>query len=154
MRLSEAIMLGRHLVEKPKAYEIKSCALGMALRASGYGDESDFANGLPYVRAIEQWRWLDAACPEVLPCGCRNYVYMVGGYMYKTDSYLKVLMHLFDFHVMSGCCGYSPWTLEQLVDWARSVEKDSPEGSPTLVPESAAAATEGNSVAVAQEVGE
>ena len=108
MRLSDAIAMGRMLAKPcPGAY-IRSgpeaCALGMAALA---------AINLPHVRItsteiLAEWPWLRIVLP--IPCEC-------GG----ETSVRYIIEHLFDDHVIDrhGC---NVWTLDQLIDWIRSVE--------------------------------
>jgi len=109
MRLSDAIALGRTLL-KPRAGSTFSaggygCANGMALAAIGksncrVGDSLD--ENFP----IEAMRFAGK-----LPCGCLD----IGGYSSDVGG---VIAHLFDTHVMDG----KTWTLDELIDWVRSVE--------------------------------
>lgn len=116
MRLSEAIMLGRHLVTDPQPYEINSCALGMALRAMGLPFAEIWMLG--YAHAVIWWPWLEmpAASEGIMPCGCSADD--------RHNTHMKVLMHLFDGHVVPEDPEAKRMTLEQLVDWVRSVEPE------------------------------
>jgi len=108
MRLSEAIMLGRHLVEKQMCGLLPNCAMGMALRASGWTDLT-FDSMYGY-ELVKLWPWLNNPMPQILPCD-----HLIAGIK---NQMTYAIMHLFDGHV----CVREDWTLEQLVDWVRSVE--------------------------------
>lgn len=125
MRLSERIMLGS-LILKPMAGIRKSgdgrfgCVFGMA-------DETGH----------EFYKWTNEM-PEVsvcLPCDCgRDGSAIMGNCCRKyprsfcTRSYVQAIVHIFNYHV----CTAKDWTLEQLVDWVRSVEPAEPEESESV----------------------
>jgi len=124
MRLSEQILLGS-MTLVPVAYkrhsgdQIQGCALGMAETASGISDYG----------AEHRWPWLNGntACP----CGCKTYKQR-GGKIFiacPIESYAQAIAHIFNEHVMED----KTWTLEQLVDWIRSVEPAEPEPVPEVV---------------------
>lgn len=100
MRLSTAIMLGAATC-KMEAGNINSCAYGAALNAMGIPLEVDgMQDGGPRYFAIEGlWPWT------------------VDGELWHREA-AKVIT-LFDSRVCDG-----RMTLEQLVDWVRSVEPD------------------------------
>src|SRR6266404_2334097 len=107
MKLSEAMALGRVLL-KPKAKflidgEGSGCALGMALTAIGVKIEKPCFIEEPE----KQWPWLKKSCNYPCSCGLHSF-------------YTEAIAHVFDFHVMSKWS--SPWTLDQLIDWIKSVE--------------------------------
>jgi hypothetical protein len=108
MRLSEAILLGRHLIANPAASDLSRCALGMALGATGYqvcgGDDGRGSDG-EYALVTTRWDWLQTFNVECPLCGQRNYSY-------------SSVTHMFDLHVITE----GAWTLEQLCDWVRSIE--------------------------------
>ncbi len=114
MKLSEAMALGRVLL-KPKAMfltdgEGSGCALGMALTAIGVKIEKP-----SFIEEPEkQWPWLKKSCN--CPCSCG------GSYV----SYTAAIAHVFDFHVMSKMWNQQ-WTMDQLIDWIKSVEPKEPE---------------------------
>jgi hypothetical protein len=110
MRLSEAIATGRVTIEKWIAGEIEGCALGMA--ANGAGIEINYA-------VVErQWPWLK----WVHPGGCPAWPCAENG-EYNREDYLNLIGHIFDEHVlMDEHPTNQPWTLDQLIDWVRSVE--------------------------------
>ena len=102
MRLSDAIALGRTLVNPMRGFLLddakkNGCALGMGLMGCG----SEKRN------VAEEWPWT-ANWADSFPCGCA-----------RTDSMGKVIAHIFDEHV---CDKPQSWTLDQLIDWVRSVE--------------------------------
>jgi len=92
MKLSEAMMLGSTTCKMLPA-DINSCALGCAGNAVGIPLCVAREGGWQRLQAIQdRWPWL-------------------------SDSLSEVIWTLFDNHV---CCG--EMTLEQLVDYVRSVE--------------------------------
>lgn len=102
MKLSDAIALGRTL-KSPRAYtlgigEDGGCAIGMGLAAV------DEHGSWPAV--MTRWPWLTNQ--RELPCGCNEGV----------GCSASAIVHVFDFHVYEKC----DWTLDQLIDWVRSVE--------------------------------
>ena len=137
MLLSIAIATGRFMVN-PKDNvlvthrEDEGCALGMAGLAAGLSawdmrtPEFSFCGKKfkaeeNYEVIEELWPWLCKQAPTTFPCGCQ----------YPTDEYVKddVIIHLFDLHVF----GEKDWTLDQLIDWVRSVEPQETEASPSPV---------------------
>src|SRR5258705_6677476 len=107
MKLSEAMALGRVLL-KPKAMfltdgEGSGCALGMALTAIGVKIECPCSIDEPE----GEWPWLRKFCD--CPCSCGLPL-----------SYTAAITHIFDDHVMKS--SLEPWTLDQLIDWIKSVE--------------------------------
>jgi hypothetical protein len=116
MRLSEAILLGSTML-RPMAFtqndgKGSGCALGMAAIA-GLGDSAwgkDTYDG-----------WASSA-PAVAPCGHKEYLQKFcddsDGHLQPIKTVTSVIAHIFNEHVM----GDGSWTLEQLVDWVRSVE--------------------------------
>lgn len=125
MRLSEAILLGSTSVRPLAGRMIKfqngetfGCALGMACTAAA----------VPFFQSQEfydEWPWLKNHF--TLPC--------CGGQTEYFGS--SVIVHVFDYHIME--VNKPHWTLEQLVDWVRSVEPPEPDqeqatGVPGRVP--------------------
>jgi hypothetical protein len=113
MRLSDAIALGRTLiipVQNPSRVDERSgkgCALSMAVNSvRGCGSWT-----LAY---REIWPWL---CKSfAFPCDCKDGAH-------DHDLAAGVIAHLFDQHIMNEHgLTYSRWTLDQLIDWVRSVE--------------------------------
>lgn len=109
MRLSEAIAIGRTLIKAVPMVRLsddgqRGCALGMADAA--YGKAAWAAND------IHQWV-AQSECPR-LPCGCELNSYWL--------IYTNTIAHVFNQHV----CGDGTWTLDQLIDYVRSVEPAEP----------------------------
>lgn len=121
MRLSEAILLGSTSVKSTPGTLLETypdggtygCALGMACFAESVAVPFDSWTGLGPV--YENWRWLYDR--HQIPCGCTRF----GG---EDMPAAVVIAHMFDYHV-SGKLAPN-WTLEQLVDWVRSVEPSEP----------------------------
>lgn len=113
LRLSEAILLGSTSVRPLAGHMIKfqngetfGCALGMACTSAA----------VPFFKSqkiYDEWPWLREWF--TLPCCCGS-----GGYFA-----CSVIVHIFDCHVME--VNKPHWTLEQLVDWVRSVEPPEPD---------------------------
>jgi hypothetical protein len=113
MKLSEAILLGRHTIENPRAIDVEACAIPMALNAIGKSfkmDESESFPERPFYRAVaEEWPWL-ANNPICCPwCSVQ-----LGG---EDLSGTAIIFHPFDKHVMFG-----EITLEQMCDWIATIE--------------------------------
>jgi hypothetical protein len=116
MRISEAILLGSTYIN-PVPYTTDNnggggCALGMAIIATGSMNLAEFP-------------WLREPCKA--PCGCDSIRYPAndpaGRHTYPITCYAEAIAHLFNEHVMEHeCTGKAAWTLEQLVDWVRTVE--------------------------------
>jgi hypothetical protein len=73
----------------------------------------------------KSWPWVSKPLLN-LPCGC----------LHKddfADGANGTIAHLFDRHVFEKC----DWTLDQLIDWVRSVEPQEAEAPPS-VPEAVA----------------
>jgi hypothetical protein len=123
MKLSEAIFLGRHLCT-PQAAPVGAescndnvgCALTMASLA--VGRKTDGAANA-WQQAKEQWPWLGRELPFETQCPAAHCPF--GGFI---DDNEELVFHLFDYHVFEPLPGYSKWTLEQLVDYVRSIEPD------------------------------
>lgn len=122
MRLSTAILLGRHTIEKCVAGEIGACAIPMALNSVGrkpfgapHGDPLEKTTlqqleRLPnndYHQLIEEWQWLMFSHPDCPVCN----VPLNG---------TQIVFHVFDYHVMAGFNGTI--TIEQMCDWLRTIE--------------------------------
>jgi hypothetical protein len=121
MRLSDAIALGR-TVMTPKQGSFgdseSGCALGMAGKAAGL---RIYDSSFPIEPLRREWPWLYATV-QPYPCRCARTV------QYHTDS---LIIHLFDLHVMH----IKDWTLDQLIDWVRSVEPAEPTESVEAAPQ-------------------
>lgn len=104
MRLSDAIAMGRLLV-KPSLIcdENHGCVLHMGLRA--------ISSTARFSAAFMEWRWL--LNPVEAPCQCER----------QQGSAQLEIIHLFDRHVMLQ----GDWTLEQLIDYVRSIEPSEPD---------------------------
>ena len=123
MRLSDAINLGSLLL-KPVAGtrgdgNDGGCALGMAGKAAGGYVGCGFADWAKEIQSV-----------DLLPCECGKDGSKIMGsscdYFYRASvprNCVHAITHLFNYHV----CTAKDWTLEQLVDWVRSVEPDEPE---------------------------
>lgn len=103
---------------------LAGCALGMAGMVAGCETSrlkiAFYQSGdhIPMYPAYEEicrvWPWLDGK-KVTIPCDCEY-----AGCSRHTGM---VIAHLFDKHVMST---HKHWTLEQLIDWVRSVEPEEP----------------------------
>lgn len=131
MRLSDAIATGRMVVQPYPNYLLvrggRGCALGMAGVAAGL-KISEMEES--YEAIYTEWPWL---LQSIKPGGMRcplcskTEKHPVGFY-----DYLSAIQHLFDLHI----AGLNPkWTLDQLIDWVRSVEPAEPEQSIEVQPE-------------------
>jgi hypothetical protein len=93
------------------------CALGMAVIAIG-GEyrQCTLAEYKGRTGGVEDiWTWLDVYKPAT--CGC--FVSLFPRLMPNVAmSIRETIAHLFDNHVF----GKQDWTLDQLIDWVRSVE--------------------------------
>ena len=113
MRLSDAIGLGRTIV-KAKSHTVltkdnsQGCAVGMALVAVGkkYNCDNDWDVNPLYKQFDDEWPWT------------KNRITMDGDCI----IFVVALFRQFDNKVMTG-----HWTLDQLIDWVRSVEPAEPE---------------------------
>lgn len=119
-RLSTSIALGRTAVapyigsifktlEMGEVDFSQGCALGMGL--IGSGEEITERFGLTKSIYVA-WPWLNMQMPT--PCGCTD--------TFRSNAF-GVIGHIFDEHVM----GDKDWTLDQLIDWVRSVEPPEPD---------------------------
>lgn len=127
MRLSEAIALGRVLLAPYRGYLLipgaRGCALGMACLGAGVHIEAKIDTDQENVDAlVTEWPWLINDCPHICPsCG-------QGGNV--GDSYFYAISHIFDNHVANLNPDLS---LDQLIDWVRSVEPDETPSLPDAV---------------------
>lgn len=111
MKLSDAIALGRTAVI-PRAGVVLDedgggCALGMAGVAAGTYTVGKAAVSVHELKVAFAWA---LETEPVCPCSCP--LMDLG---YKASG---IIGHLFDNHVF----GRRDWTLDQLIDWVRSVE--------------------------------
>ena len=114
MRLSEAIMLGRHTIQSPECGNINACAIPMALNSVGRDLLYCEDGNLPYATITEQWPWLEEIADNGggVKCPCCPSVL----------GYSEIVWHPFDCHVMGNFPNYPRLTLEQMCDWIRSIE--------------------------------
>lgn len=121
MRLSEAIATGRVLVLPSSGSEWfqdgSGCARGMALEA--VGKRLEVTRGQEnWKRFLAEWPWT-AELHTKKPCDC------IFPFSFGSASEATVcgwIVHLFDLHVANT----EDWTLDQLIDWVRSVEPAEP----------------------------
>jgi hypothetical protein len=124
MRLSDAIAMGRVLLKPVGGTTFDAdgkggCAIGMALKARGFD-----TRGLVFNPLAEYWDWTTGwPLGMMLPCGCHSEGYNSG------NNVGMVIAHIFDFHVMGGA--HPLWTLDQLIDWVRSIEPTEATPSPS-----------------------
>ena len=119
MKLSDAIDIGRVTIEKWTLGHLEGCALGMA--ANAVGCEYSYSD-------IEKhWPWITEHPGK---CPLCNRVFF-----YPCDTTMMLIAHLFDTHVMD----FDDITLDQLIDWVRSVEpaEDVPGNDGALAAEAA-----------------
>jgi hypothetical protein len=107
MRLSDAIALGRVLINEPSPFNYCHCAIGMAL-ASTLGCEVP-DNNSAYRLAMLQWPWLmkKFEVPEF------SGFYFMPGLLYPAEAIISDGF----FEVSAGRL-----TLERLIDWVRANE--------------------------------
>jgi hypothetical protein len=120
MRLSEAILLGSALVV-PEKYGVlhkhnhvwSGCVYGMALFACGLRTtRSDSA-----FKYLKQWTWSTEKPPSNPGlCECNP----LSDELLSLGDYRGYIAHYFNEHVMQAVRPYM--TIEELVDWVRSVE--------------------------------
>jgi hypothetical protein len=116
VRLSDAIATGRVLL-KPLAGELidmngtAGCALGMAAKAAGIESIS--------VDIRLKWPWIREEAE--MPCSCIPSCTPFAS-MHSPKPCFGIITHIFDDHVMTR----QDWTLDQLIDWVRSVEPPEP----------------------------
>ena len=122
MKLSEAILVGRHILA-PKAGTLHAstpegqagCALGMAAVAKGctfrrYKGPISPGDSMRALGTAAVWGdWVRDKVRR--PCGC----WLVP----KRMQVQHIIPHLFDKHVMGK---KADWTLYQLVEWVKTVE--------------------------------
>lgn len=122
IRLSEAIMAGSVLIHFNPNFWYNAipsrcgCLIGMGMVAAGYEDEL-MAGGLQDPTIIAAYPWLiELMTPPPLPhCPSARRAY----------SYLWVVERSQAIHIisyMAHCVKHGLMTLEQAVDWIRSVE--------------------------------
>ena len=115
MKLSNAIATGRVLLRAHAGIFVEGgygCALGMAYKASGLVAESKIV-GYTMNDCFKAWPWTKQIIMKP-PCKCT-----VGD-----ETIGQAITHLFDIHVMQAAeWKVEAWTLDQLIDWVRSVER-------------------------------
>jgi hypothetical protein len=131
MRLSEAILLGSSVVKPEPGYlltewrgENQGCALGMACKAENIAvlhptDLTPIYAHWPWT--LHSWHANRCLCRDIIPF----------------HNAAQLIAHMFDWHVFDDQFRDTPriqpvWTLEQLVDWVRSVEPAEEEGQTAL----------------------
>ena len=117
MRLSDAIALGRTLVDKPRGGSLRGCALGMGLLA--------MSASLDYETAAELWPWMstvDYHCED-----CKKYA--ARGYDLTDIAGVKIFS-AFDYHVDAR----RNMNLDQFIDYVRSIEPFEKEISVDAIP--------------------
>lgn len=126
LELSEAIALGRTLCKPVAGTEddLKGggCSLGMAARAVGSRVYSSHVLGIiTFTISREDFPVL-AEPLHAQPCRCVKLPIGSGlqFQMNPMDCVGVAVTHLFDIHV----CHFHDWTLDQLIDWVRSVENE------------------------------
>jgi hypothetical protein len=122
VKLADAILLGSTILKPVPGVILngdatEGCALGMAYRAIGKTSfwivQDDF---------LPEWQWA-LHKRSVAPCGCPARAY-------GSTKVVWLITHVFNEHVM----GDETMSLEQLVDWVRSLEPESA-NLPTANPE-------------------
>ena len=119
MRLSDAIATGRVAVIPRGGMFLfgdgSGCALGMAGVAAGLLSLNRIAGCGEIDKFFRQWPWT-RDLRFVPPCRCYGYERELGA--------CQIIGHTFDEHVITR-----DWTLDQLIDWVRSVEPAEPESA-------------------------
>jgi hypothetical protein len=139
LRLSEAILAGSTLVKAKSGAEAypdgSGCARGMALEAVGkrqicvefatFQETRYLTYALQSENFEEVWPWTKIVM--VVPfCKCLWWCLCDESHKISVSA---MIQHIFDWHVMDRLDG-RVWTLEQLVDWVRSVEPQEEEAAP------------------------
>jgi len=117
MKLSNAIATGRVLLRARAGIFVagnSGCALGMAYKAIGLA--RDKITGYTMDDCYRAWPWTMQIVTKPL-CDCAIGDHNIG----------QAITHLFDTHVMNPAewpteWKVKAWTLDQLIDWVRSVE--------------------------------
>ena len=104
MRLSDAIALGRHTIPEMRGDDLTACGIGMSLNAVG--------DPISYWSLYQRWPWLHSASVNCKQCQ-------------KLTYRAEIVWHSFDWHVMHD----QTMTLDQLIDFIRSIEPPDPEES-------------------------
>lgn len=114
MRLSDAMMLGS-VTCRMERYNWNSCALGCAGNAVGIPNWGNRGHGRHNL-ILQAWPWLLEECP------CEMCIAVSADRKKRApwmahERYMDHITSAFDFQV-----SYGLMTLEQLIDWVRSVE--------------------------------
>ncbi len=125
MRLSEAILLGSSIVQPNPGVLLGEwdgivfgCALGMACKA----ENLTVSNPKKLDPVTEHWPWTLAQISQ----RDRDFCECIAPEMRINSA--QFIAHVFDCHLATTYFPLEPaWTLEQLVDWVRSVEPAEPE---------------------------
>ncbi len=121
MKLSEAILLGSTVLAPRAGGQLfaerkAGCALGMAAVAKGCTFRSVTQYDAKDRRTLgteDVWgNWV--LTPVARPCQCWRFL------LPREMRIKDIIAHLFDHHVMRR----KNWTLEQLVEWVKTVERD------------------------------
>jgi hypothetical protein len=112
MRLSEAIELGRVLINDPYPFDYCSCAIGMGV-ATVHG--SQVCNGALAI-ARNEWPWLEEL--RIAPVEVKNRAAKNGIYGLHELSARLIISHLY-WAVWEG-----ELALERLIRWVRENEPD------------------------------
>lgn len=123
MKLSDAILLGSTLLapQAGRQYSAETqsgCALGMAAVATGCTFRAVHAVPSHERRTLGVEGVWGTWTLEVMKRPCKCFFLFVPRKMRVKD----IIAHLFDYHVVHK----KDWTLEQLVDWVRTVEPAEP----------------------------
>lgn len=137
MRLSDAIAMGRTLMLPwvpgnhgcDENGNNRGCALMLASMAiNGTNDFSCLAFEHSAIQSVRgsYFGYVKAD----LPCGCTTGEWLDGEENLPTLQFHRAVMHVFNQH----CAGDGSWTLDQLIDWVRSVEPEEDDSSPAPAP--------------------
>jgi hypothetical protein len=108
MLLSDAIALGQYLIEEPDASTFCRCAIGMGLAAIGqqfHVGSADMYTGHALARAEREWPWLKTQL-------------VWSRWVGKEVPAEVAISHA--FYAVECGCGY--YTLDELIEWVRSIE--------------------------------
>ena len=139
MLLSHAIALGRTLVRPGTRNEANEdgsgCARGMALESVGercprFDPNRCWTNA---VRFAEIWPWTTIRYvyqPDVCECLVKD---PEGNILVQVDV-AWTIAHIFDHHIYSTDLARRTWTLDELIDWVRSIEPKAATAAPVGQP--------------------
>ena len=128
MRISTYMALGRTMI-KPLAGVHLHPYLGAYMEGLDKATDGCAWGMVNVAAGNEKWNEINLFTRRLivaLPCGCMGLI--VGGGMQKFESNGReslsgAVVHLFNHHVMT----IKDWTMDQLIDWLRSVEPADPE---------------------------